>query len=210
MLQGGVSGRHEVVLPFRAPRSRIPDASLFRSTWLSSSLLTLRERGDYERYLSLLDPKYREAIVGTVAGQWLSTDVAIGHYRACWALGLSKEEIAERSLEVTRRVHKTALELALRLARDAGATPWSIYSRLDRLWDRVWKGGGVSVTRWGPKDALVEIAGWPCAGEPYCRAAMPAVVTAVTELFCNKAFVRDMTRDPGPATTSLLLHVQWA
>jgi hypothetical protein len=209
MLQGAPSSRREVVLAFHVPRARIPDATLFRSTWLSSSLLTLRERGDFERYLSLLDPKYHGAITGSVAGQWLPIDVAIGHYRACWGLGLSKEEIADRSLEVTRRVHKTALELALRLARDAGASPWTIYSRLDRLWDRVWRGGGVSVTRCGPKDAIVEIVGWPCAAEPYCRAAMPAVVTAVTELFCNKAFVRDMTRDPVGAT-SLSLHVQWA
>jgi hypothetical protein len=101
------------------------------------------------------------------------------------------------------------LELALRLARDAGATPWTIYSRLDRLWERVWRGGGVSVTRCGPKDAIVEIVGWPCAAEPYCRAAMPSVVAAVTELFCSRAFVRDMTRDPVGAT-SMLLHVQWA
>jgi hypothetical protein len=209
MLQGGLSPRREVVLPFHVPRARIPDATLFRSTWLSSSLLTLRERGDFERYLSLLDPKYHEAIADSVAGRWLPIDVAIGHYRACWGLGLSKEEIADRSLEVTRRVHKTALELALRLARDVGATPWTIYSRLDRLWERVWQGGGVSVTRCGPKDAIVEIAGWRCAAEPYCRAAMPAVVTAVTELFCSKAFARDMTREPAGAT-SLALHVQWA
>jgi hypothetical protein len=209
MLQGSPESRGEVVLPFRVPRSRIPDATLFRSTWLSSSILTLRENGEFERYLSLLDPKYHEVVVSNVAGAWLPIDVAIAHYRACGALGLSKEEIAKRSLEVTRRVHKTVLELALRVARDAGASPWTIYSRLDRLWDRVWQGGGVSVTRIGPKDALIEVAGWRCAAEPYCRTAMPWVVTAVTELFCKKAFVVDATK-AAVASNSLALRASWA
>jgi hypothetical protein len=198
----------EVVLPFRVPKERVPIASSFRSTWLSSSILALRERGDYERYLSLLDPRYREAITSHVPQQWLPIDVALAHYRACGALDLSREEIATRSLEITRRVHRTALALALRVARDAGASPWTIYGRLDRLWDRVWQGGGVAVTRTGPKDALIEVAGWPCAEQPYCRAAMPWVVTAVTELFCRKAFVIDVTRDG--ARNSIALRAQWA
>jgi hypothetical protein len=209
MLPAHVAIRGEVVLPFRVPRGQIPDAKLFRSTWLSSSLLALRERGEFERYLSLLDPQYHHVINSSVAGAWLPTEVAIAHYRACGGLGLTREQIAERSLEVTRRVHKTVLELALRVARDAGASPWTIYSRLDRLWDRVWQGGGVSVTRVGPKDALIEVAGWRCAAEPYCRAAMPWVVSAVTELFCQRAFVNDATKT-GMPNNSLLLRASWA
>jgi hypothetical protein len=209
MLQGHLTTRREVILPFRMPREQIPDAKLFRSTWLSSSLIALRERGEFDRYLSLLDPQYHHTVNSSVAGAWLPTEVAIAHYRACGGLGLTTEQIAERSLEVTRRVHKTVLELALRVARDAGASPWTIYGRLDKLWDRVWQGGGVSVTRIGPKDALIEIAGWRCAAEPYCRAAMPWVVAAVTELFCKKAFVDDATK-VGTPSNELALRASWA
>jgi hypothetical protein len=209
VLQGQLATRGEVILPFRVPRAQVPDAKLFRSTWLSSSLLALRERGEFDRYLSLLDPEYHHAVVTSFAGTWLPIEVAVAHYRACGGLGLTKEQIAERSLEVTRRVHKTVLELALRVARDAGASPWTIYNRLDRLWDRVWQGGGVSVTRIGPKDALIEIVGWRCAAEPYCRTAMPSVVTAVTELFCQRAFVNDATKAGTPGN-SLALRASWA
>src|SRR5258708_29688011 len=118
MLQGGHVSQGEIVLPFGVRRERVPMASSFRSTWLSSSLLALRERGDYERYLSLLDPKYLEAITSHVPQQWLPIEVALAHYRACGELKLPREEIAARSLEVTRRVHRTALALALRVARD--------------------------------------------------------------------------------------------
>src|SRR5262249_54109098 len=130
------------------------------------------------------------------------------HYRACWRLGLSKAEIYERSLEVTHRVHQSALAYAVRLARGAGVSPWVIYAQLDRLWDRVWQGGGVSVTKHGPKDAVIEIAKWPAAREPYCRAAMPAVVSAVSELFCRRAYVTDVS--PDPTADSIQLRSSWA
>src|SRR5262249_22628072 len=97
---------------------------------------------------------------------------------------------------------------AVRIARGAGVSPWVIYAQLDRLWDRVWQGGGVSVTRQSPKDAIIEIAKWPPAREPYCRAAMPAVVVAVTELFCRMAFVTDVSRDMN--SDSLTLRSSWA
>jgi hypothetical protein len=67
----------------------------------------------------------------------------------------------------------------------------------------------VSVARIGPKDALIEVAAWRCAAEPYCRTAMPWVVTAVTELFCRRAFVIDVTKQ-AVARNSLALHASWA
>jgi hypothetical protein len=189
------------------PRERIPEAKLFRSTWLSSSILSLREHGDYERYLTLLEPRFRQEIESLVAGRWLPIEIAIAHYEACGRLGLTKSEIAERGLQVTRQVHQTVLATLLRLAREAGASPWTVYAQLDRLWDRVFHGGGVCVTKRGPKEAVIEIVQWPCANVPYCRAAMPAVVTAVTEMFCRKAYVQDMTRSERNAMS---LKCAWA
>ena len=200
--------REEVVLPFRVPRERVPDAHLVRSTWLSSSILALRERGDYERYLALLEPEYRAQIVGSIAGVWLPTEVALAHYRACEALGLSDEEICSRSAQVTRRVHQASLAVALRLAREAGVSPWTLYAQLDRAWDRVWQGGGIAVTKLGPKEAGIEIIRWRCAGIPYCRTAMPAVLLAITQMFCNKAYVKDVTRTR--FEDSLVLRCSWA
>ncbi len=198
----------ETILPFRVARPLLPEARFCRSTWLSSSILSLRHHGDYDRYLSLIEPQYLGQILDCGIGKWLPTEVALAHYRACWGLGLTKEEIHRRSLEVTRRVHQSALAHAVRFARDAGVTPWAIYGQLDRLWNRVWQGGGVCVTKHGPKDALIEIAGWPPAREPYCRAAMPAVVVAVSELFCRKAYVADVSRDS--ASDGMLLRAAWA
>ena len=194
------------MLPFKLPLARIPDAKFFRSTWLSSSIVSLRAHGDYDRYLTLLSPAYRGEIESLVAGTWLPIEVAVAHYEACGALGLTRSEIAERSLQVTRQVHHTVLATALRLAREAGASPWTIYAKLDRLWERIFQGGAVAVTKQGPKEAIVEVVKWRCAAVPYCRTAMPSVVAAVTEMFCRKAYATDVTRDQ---TDSLKLRCSW-
>jgi hypothetical protein len=199
------SGAPFVSLP--VPRDRVPLASHFRSTWLSSSVRELRERAYYDRYLSLLPAAMRSPIVESVAGVWLPMELCAAHYRACDSLGLSKRDAWEIASAVTRKVHGTSFVLAIRLAKQAGVTPWTIFGQLPRLWERVWRGGGVVVQQVGPKEALVEAVQWPIAGIPYVRNTMPAVVHGVVEMFCAKAYVSEVT---ALATESSLgFRVQW-
>jgi hypothetical protein len=202
----------ELLVPFPAARARVPMATQFRSTWLNSSLVALRERGHFERYVSFLPETDRAAILESVAGTWLPIYVAVAHYRACDALGLSKREAWELGMEVTRRAYGTSLALAFRLAKQAGVTPWSVLEQLPRVWERVWCGGGVAVHKRGPKEALVEIIQWPPAGVPYVRHSLPAVMEAVVELFCKKAYVTEVTTPKTEAApeTVIALRVQWA
>ena len=198
----------DVFLPFPVPRARVPEATHFRSTWLSSTLQAVKSRGLIDRYLELLPSEHHEAVVETVAGVWLPIDVALAHYRALNLLGLSRNGSHQIGLEVTRKVHGTSLTLAVRLARQAGVTPWSIFAQMNRLWDRVWKGGGLAVYKVGPKEAIVEAIRWRCAEIPYVRQTMPAVTLGIVEMFCAKAFVHDVPELAGPA--SLGMRVQWA
>ena len=46
---------------FGVPRSRVPPATHFRSTWLSSSLNALRDRQHFDRYVTLLPEIHRSA-----------------------------------------------------------------------------------------------------------------------------------------------------
>lgn len=172
-----------------------------------SSLLTMRAHGDYDRYLASLTPAFRELIVSLVPSQWLPIDVAHDHYRACWALGLSRREIAERGMVVTKHIHNVVLALGVRMAKEAGVTPWAVFARLDKLWERIWRGGSVSVIKQGPKDALIEVVQFSCAREPYCRAAMPSVVASVMEMFCRRAYVTDVSPEDSPY--EIRLHAAW-
>jgi hypothetical protein len=198
----------EPFVPFAVPRARVPAATHFRSTWLSSSLNALRERQHFDRYLALVPDLDRATILETVAGVWLPVEVAMTHYRACDALGLSKREAWEIGMDVTRKVHGTSLALAFRLAKQAGVTPWSILAQLPRLWDRVWQGGGIAIYAAGPKEAILEVIQWRPAEIPYVRHTIPAVVHGVVELFCSKAYVSEVAKLMSP--TSLGLRLQWA
>ncbi len=181
----------ELLIPFPggATRQTVPIATKFRSTWLSSSLRSLRERGLLDRYLGYLPAQHHEAVMTTVAGVWLPTEVATAHYEACDRLGLSEEAQLAIGAEVGAHAQGTVLGTAVRLARDVGVTPWTIVSRFPQVWSRVWVGGGVAVYKLGPKEARLEIAGWPCARIPYLRTAMRGVTGGLIEMFCRKAFV---------------------
>lgn len=200
--------QEEVFLPFPAPRASIAPASSFRSTWLSASVRSLRERGLLDRYLAHLPAELHDPILATVVGVWLPTSVAVAHYEACDALGLTQNEQVEIGREVSRNVHGTILGTVVRLATQAGVSPWSAFGTFGRLWDRIWVGGAVGVFKLGPKDARIEIIGWPCARVPYCRVAMRGVMLGLTELFCQKAYVHEVPKLCTP--TTLGYRIQWA
>jgi hypothetical protein len=77
-----------------------------------------------------------------------------------------------------------------------------------RLWSQVWVGGAVATFKLGPKEARVEIVGWPCSRITYCRIAMRGLLVGQTELFCSKAFAREIASLCTP--TSLGYRVAWA
>ena len=94
-------------------------------------------------------------------------------------------------------------------AKGVGATPWTALGYLDRLWDRVFSGGGgVGVTRLGPKEAKAEFIGLPLLTVPYFRNAFRGTMIAGMELFCARVYLQEVAR--GGAETSLTFRVSWA
>jgi hypothetical protein len=198
----------EAIVPFDCPKEQVQPATHFRSTWLVSSVTTLRARGLFDRYLAALPARFHDTVTGPVAGVWLPIEIAVSHYEACEKLKLSSDEQVAIGRSVTEFVHRTSFSLAIRLVKEAGVTPWTCLALQKRLWQRVWQGGDVAVFKLGPKEARVEGVGWPCSRVPYCRSALRGVLLAQTELFCRRAFVRDI---PGLCTsTSLGYRVAWA
>jgi hypothetical protein len=198
----------ETILALPSARQQVPLASQFRSTWLASSIRAIRDRHLLDTYLRHLPAQHHAPILESVAGVWLPIEVAMAHYEACDRLGIGPNELIEIGLDTARQVHHTILHTAVRLAKGAGVTPWTILPQVGRLWERIWVGGGVGVTKMGPKDARIEIAGWPCARYGYIRLALRGVILGIVELFCAKAFTREMTRLCTP--TSLAYTVSWA
>lgn len=183
----------EIHLPFAAPRATIRDATHFRSTWLTASQASVRERGYGERYAELLPPKHKEQLLGIIAGVWMPMEVAWAHYATCDRLELSTAELVDIGLGATRRANATALSFAVRVARGAGVTPWTILAQLQRIWDRTCMGGGgVAVWKLGPKEARLEVVGFPLAELRYNRITFRGIVGATVELFCEKLYVKEI------------------
>jgi hypothetical protein len=165
----------EVIIAHRSPLTL---ATYVRSTLLQSSLAFLRERGHYQRYLAQVSSTHRETIVGSLAPVWLPIEAGVAHYRACDALQLDHKELVAIGEAVGDRIQGTFMKTLVQTARAAGATPWVLFKRFDRMWDRLFQGGSVEVVRVGPKDLTVEVAGAQLPQFEYFRTAFTGVVRA--------------------------------
>jgi hypothetical protein len=189
--------------------SPLREATRFRSTWLTASVLALRDRGHFDAYVRALPEPYHARILQVDAQIWVPLEYAMVHYRACDLIGLENAEVETISEGVTRHIHGGSLSIVLRLARTTGVTPWVALQQLNRLWERVWEGGGCQVSKVGPKDAVVEVAGWPPSQFLYVQMGIPAICKAILQLFSRSVVARyDGVGRHGQ--TSMRVHVAWA
>lgn len=195
----------EVVLPFPGPRERIVPADAFRSTWIVSSIQSLRSAGHFDRYAANLPESHRQEILQTVAAVWLPMPVARIHYEACDRLKLSVDDQIALGSSVGERAQGTLLATAVRAARGAGVTPWTILPQFDRLYHRGNNGGAIAVFKIGPKDARVEAIGCELFDIDYFRNAFRGVLLGIMALFTPRAYVHEVKRGRGEVT----FHFQW-
>jgi hypothetical protein len=178
-----------------------------RSTLVLSSVQSIKNHSLYEHYVKQLDPGMLETISAMIAGSWLPVETAMKHYRACDALGLSLSNEIALGYEVGSRIQSSLLGLLLKGAKGSGASPWTGLGYLDRLWERVFSGGGVGLTKLGPKEARAVFVGLPLLSIPYFRHAFRGTMLAGLELFCSKAYLNDVERERPEA--SFTFRVSW-
>jgi hypothetical protein len=198
------SRTEEIVQPYPTENRT---ATKFRSTWLASSLKSARARGYLGRYLEHLPRVYHDAVLHSVAGQWLPIEVALAHYGALDALNLSEIDLLAIGEEVNKNFNNVVLQTMLRLARGAGMTPWTAVRQAQKVWDRSWVGGGYGIFKLGPNELRGEVVGWPCARFRYTRIAIRGTFAGTLRLFCNQVWVHEM---PEHCTeTALGYHIRW-
>lgn len=194
-----------VVLAYPEP---IVPVTVVRSTVLLSSVAALREAGHYDLYLAALPREFHEPLLESVVGMWLPLAVATAHYRACDSLVLSADSQAKLGRAVFDRTKGTLLGTAVRLAQNAGVTPWTVFPYFQRFWLRGYDGGGIRVTRVGPKEALIEVVSVGLLDVPYYRSALRGLLTGVIALFCRQAYVHE--RPGGRRSGEATYRAQWA
>jgi hypothetical protein len=198
----------EVVIPFSSNPETIRPVTQVRSTLLTSSLRSVRDRNLFEKYLSILPRQHHDAILAAVAGTWLPIAVAEAHYQTCDALGFSVQEQVQIGLEVAQRIQGTFLGTMVKLAKGGGATPWHALEHYQKLWDRLMAGGGgVQLARLGPKEGKIRIVGLSLSRIPYFRVAFRGINQGSVELFSRKAYVSDIPQLCTPLT--LGYRISW-
>jgi hypothetical protein len=205
VVPGGLSSV-ETPVPGAVPRGVV---TRVRSSLVLSSVQSVRARGLFDAYAGKLEDADRVAILQSTGSDWLTMRLAQAHYLACDALGLTLAEQIAIGQEVGDRVQKSFLGLLLRAARSAGVTPWVLLDHVDRIWARVFDGGGGAlVTRHGPKEATVRFVGLPVIDVPYLRNAFRGAFLAATEPFCEKSYVQEIAarRTPG----GCIYRLSWA
>jgi hypothetical protein len=195
----------DVIVPFREP---IVAAASARSTVIIGSAASVRAAGRWDEYVAALAPEHRDAILGAVAGAWIPFDVARVHYAACDALGFTPDEMVANGRRTYDTVGGTLFAAVLRMAKTAGVTPWTFIEAVPRFWWRSYDGGGVQVTKLGPKEARIQVVAVRLLDSPYFRGALRGVLMAVLERFCTKAYVTEWPGKRPSATVTL--RVQWA
>jgi len=193
----------EIVLPLP---TRLHPPRNIRSTLIASSLRSVRDRGRFDEYMQRLPPPWTELPTIAIAGIWLPIDAGVAHYQACDALGLSNAEMHAIGCEVGNRVHGTFLGTMIRGAKEVGVTPWTALGHARTLYERLFDGGAVCVTRVGPKDARMELVANPLVDIPYFRNAARGLWQVALEFFCTRAYVTEI----GRTMTSYKVRIAWA
>jgi hypothetical protein len=193
----------EVILPFP---DRIEPVRELRTTVIVGSLGVLRTTGRFDDYVSHLPPEVRELLIHTVAGAWIPMDLALIHYAACDALALPPDQIAANGRAVFDKTSGTLLGTTVRMAREVGATPWTVLPHLQRFWDRAYRGGALRVVKTGPKEARGEVIQARMCDSVYYRHALRGLLNGVLEMFCQKAYV-SLSPERRPAAVSY--RMQW-
>ncbi|HEX3345989.1 MAG TPA: DUF2378 family protein [Polyangiaceae bacterium] len=194
----------DVVLPLAA---HVPPARHARSTLILASIGTVRQKNLFAEYERALPEQHKETLLGAIAATWIPIDAAVAHYRTCDTLALSTEQQVQNGRSTFEGARGTLLGTAVRMARGAGLSPWTMLPHLQRFWDRGFDGGGISVVRTGPKDAQTNLVQCATVVSPYFRNGLRGLLGALMELSCTKAYVTERRR---ATETSLSFRVQWA
>lgn len=169
----------------------------------------LKAAGLYERYLSMLPPDHLDIASNTLAASWVEAEHNLIHLQTVDALQLSDQELSRMGETLGAHMLDSLFATLMRSARNAGAEGvWLAMKQSDRIFGRVYQGGGCSVIQRGPKDAVYEIHGIPFASSPVFRMQHCAFLRGVIMLLSKTCVVKP-TRPREGKSDSLAVSISW-
>lgn len=198
----------ELLVPFPPTLADQPTVTHTRGTLILTSRKSLQRLGWFERYRAHLPQQHELTIASSTANSWLPLDVALAHYRAADAIGLTEDEQLAVGAAVVHALQKTFLGSVIRTAgKGAGVSPLPALEKFFHLYARSFKGGGGRMVRIGPKDVRVEFVGNPAAAIRYFRVAYRGFITAGCETFAQRVVTAELAAYGSP--TSVAYRLAW-
>ena len=195
----------EILTPFDPNAG---DVTEVRNLVLQSSLAELQTHGYYERYLQHIPPSALEDLVSRVAPGWAPVELALAHYKACDDMNLTTEELSAMGRSVGERLQGTTLVSAAKTTRDESFDPWQVEAQLHRMWQRLYRGGTIQVTKLGAKEKLIEQRGFPMNRFHYHRQGLVwALGAAHTAVGLRLARIRVEKYEP--TTHEVGVRISW-
>jgi hypothetical protein len=185
-----------------------------RGILLANAQNNLKQFGVYESYLELLPSSARGQLEGVIASSWIDIETALAHYATLQEVG-AKHDIYHAGVVTTigaqlaSRISQTFLATAAKTARNGGLEAFLFVMRNnDRIWDRIYRGGGTTVLQLAPKEIVLEDRGLRLLECEAFRRGYLAYLKAITSLFCKSAFLNPArARRPGPFT--IATRISW-
>ena len=197
----------EVFLSFPAPsRDRVLPTTRVKGTWVASAMRSLKASPYFEAYTRELDAATLAAMLAAMPGDWLDIALLLTHYDACDRLAIPADQIALIARETIHHAQGGVLAVSARAASSI-ATPWTLLAQLHRFWHRLFMGGGAAVFKLGPKEARVELVGFPGCRSLYCRISTRSIAQTAFEFISRRAYVSELPRYK--SSSSMALRVAW-
>jgi len=160
----------------------------------------LRDRGKQAEYSEHLAPEARAAVLSIIPGTWVPVETALAHHRAIDALRLAPSEQIALATGSGEKMQGALTGTILRMSREVGVTPWVLMPHSQRIWDRICRGGDLSIERVGPKEAVVRMYGLPLFSTSYFRVAIRYVLQGGLSHWCSRCYVTEVSWTPTTAT----------
>lgn len=197
-----------VLVDHVSPHGRV--ATDVRGMLIQSRLRKLREHGYYDDYIARLPDPHRETLVHALAASWVPVEASVAHFETLDSMMLSDAQIAHMSEPMGASFFESIFGGILRSIRNAGADAgaWIALKQADRVYGRMYQGGGVRVSQVGPKDALIEVSGLAFAHSRGFRVSHSAFVRGVVSLSTKSCFCRAQ-QPAGAPSDSFTLALSW-
>ena len=157
-----VAEQREILIPHDLSGGPL---TALRRMLVQSSIAELKELGLYERYCKAIDPASFAGITDHIGPGWIPVELALAHYRACDALGLSDEQLGVLGGRAGQTLANSLLVAGPKVS------PWVAIHAFWRMGRRINEGSSAQYVKLGPTRLQIETLGNPLHTIAYYRLA---------------------------------------